>query len=102
MHCFLAFDSNRKKNLHYPYSTCGCYDGRHACSHFAGFLLLIRCVQRCDHNQNTFENSLPNNPLKLQNQITLIECAGFTNKYKVSKKMKLQENKILSCNENGD
>ena len=77
-HCtmFLFFDIHAKKLLHYPYSICGSYDGRHVCSHFARFLFLIRCVQHCDFPQDYFENSLPSNPTDFQNKTTLIENVG--------------------------
>ena len=78
---------------------CGCYDGRHACSHLTAFLHLIRCAQRCDHKQEYFEKSMPDNPIKLQNFITLIENIGLTNKRKKARNLMLNENKILTCAE---
>ena len=86
---FLAFDVKTKKLLFYPYSTCGCYDGRHVCSHIASFLLFIRCIQRCDYNQELFEKSFPTNPIKLQNCITLIEHLGYSDQHITSKRKKL-------------
>ena len=38
----LAFDLLSKDVLSYPYSLCGCYDGRHFCSHVSVFMFLIR------------------------------------------------------------
>ena len=86
---FLAFNANTLEILFYPYSICGCYDGRHACSHVAAFMLLIRCIQRCEYNQELFENSFPANPIKLQNCITLIEHLGYLGENIISKRKKV-------------
>ena len=48
---FLSFGLNTKHILFYPCLMCGCYDGRHVCGHFNGFLFLILFTQRCDMNQ---------------------------------------------------
>ena len=39
---FLAFNIDAKELLPCPCSMCGCYDGRHFCSHESGFLFFIR------------------------------------------------------------
>ena len=83
---FLAFDTQIKKILFYPYSICGCYDGRHMHSYFAAFLYLIRCAQQYDCKQEDFEKSLPDNLIKLQNFIALIENIGLRNKRKKARK----------------
>ena len=88
---FLAFDLSNNELLLYPYSICGCYDSRQVCSHFGGFLLLIQCIQKCEDNQELFEQSFPANPISLQNSITLIEYVGFSEKYKISKRKKVEE-----------
>ena len=87
---FLAFNLNMEEILFYPYYACGCYNGRHVCSHFAAFLLLIRCIQRCDLNQDQFEKSLPCNPLNIKNCITLIEHVGYSGQCKISRRKKLE------------
>ena len=92
---FLGFDLNSKNMLFYPYSICGCYDGRHACSHFTSFLLLIRRAQRCDFNQDTFEKAFPGNPTHFQNKITLIENTVMQQYSRKAKRKKTNENILL-------
>ena len=72
---FLSFDALNKKLLSYPCSMCGCYDGRHYCSHLLAFTFYIRCAQRCKKNRDDFENSLPESPMSMQNELTLIQNA---------------------------
>ena len=69
----LSFDARSKQVLHYPYSTCGCYDGRHFSSHLLSFLLFFRCAKNVESNCEEFEKSIPENPVLLHNVITLIE-----------------------------
>ena len=84
----LAFDLATKSILPHPYSVCRCYDGRHNCSHLGGLILFFRCAQRCDSNQEYFENKFPENPIKLQDSISLIENVCMSPAYKKSKKAK--------------
>ena len=96
---FVSFDLSTKELLYYPYSICGCYDGRHVCSHFAAFLFFIRCAQMCDFNREMFENALPENPVKSQNTLTLIENMSSTENRKKAMKRKADKKALLNCNE---
>ena len=100
-HCtvHLAFNADAKNMLHYPCTICGCYDGRHICSHITGFLLFIRCAQRCDFNKDMFEKSLPASPIALQNKLTLIENIVCTEALKNAKRKRAHELSVLSCKE---
>ena len=73
---------------------------KHTCSHLLAFMLSIRRVQICDYNQHTFESKNPENSIKLQNSLTLIEHVLNYEYLKVSKKKKNIENKLISCGEN--
>ena len=99
---FLVFDMNIKNILFYPCSMRGYYDGCNACSHFTEFLLLIRCIQRCDFNQELFEQLFPENPSKSQNCNTLIVHVGFSDEYKIVKIKKWNKLQLLSNNENSN
>ena len=97
---YLVFDISTKNILPHPHSMCGCCDGRHRCSHVGGLILLIRCAQRCDSNQEHFENKFPENPIKLQDSITLIENIGVSQECKKCRKRKVNENQIESSRNN--
>ena len=88
-----------KELLAYLHTICGCYDGRHYCSHITGFLLFIRLAQMCQDNQDIFESSFPENPISLQNTLTLIENTSFTTSCKESRKRTAEEKELLSRNE---
>ena len=77
----LSFNLNTKELLPYPHSTCGCYDGRHKCSHMPGFSLFIRCAQRCDISCEIFGKDFPESPVKLQNYLTLIENVAYSREH---------------------
>ena len=95
----LAFNALTKNLLPYPYSICGCYDGRHCCSHISGFLFFIRCAQRCDFNQDVFEETFPQNPTKVQSTLTLIENVSFTDSHQKSRKRTIRETQLVTCEE---
>ena len=88
-----------KETLTHPCTTCGCYDGRHVCSHLLAFLLLIRCVQQSDVDKQKFESKMPKNPILIQNALTLVENVSSTDSYKNAKRIKLEEDKTLKCDE---
>ena len=90
---FLAFDTAKNEILPYPPSTCEFYDGRNVCSHLLAFMLFIRCVQICEHDQCVFEIKMPENPIKLQSCITLIEHVVNYDYLKDHKKRKTIKNK---------
>ena len=96
---FASFDLRAKKLLHYPYSACGYYDGRHVCSHFASFLFFVHCAQMCNYNQTIFESTLPENPIKLQNTLTLIENVSNNESRIKAAKRKFHEKESLHCND---
>ena len=81
-----------KNILPYPYSICGYYDGHHYCLHIDRLNLLFRCTQRCDLNQEHFENKFPENPIKIQDSIILIENFRVSQEYKNCRKRKVNEN----------
>ena len=68
-----TFEFIKKKLLCYPHSACGCCDGRRVCSHMKGFLLFIRCGQKCYFNRDFFEKAIPENHIALNNALMLIE-----------------------------
>jgi len=43
---YLAFGGQCKEMFGYPYSCCGCYDGRGLCSHLLALLLEFMLIQR--------------------------------------------------------
>ncbi len=53
---FMAFDAEGEI-LAYPYSCCGCYDGRGFCSHLLAMLFAFGEIKRC-HNMNFFLKGL--------------------------------------------
>ena len=96
----LSFNLITKELLPYPHSTCGCYDGRHKCSHMSGFALFIRCAQRCDVSCEIFEKDFPESPVKLQNYLTLIENVAYSGECARCRKKITLEDKTLHCDEN--
>ena len=88
---FLALDAHEKNILCYPCSARELHTGRNACTHITILLFFIRRTQRCDFNQDHFENSLPDNPIKLQNCITLIEHVGSADECKKAKKINMKQ-----------
>ena len=52
---------------------CKCYYGRHYYSHLSANILCIRCAQRYQKSQVSFETLMPANLTSLQNTFTLIE-----------------------------
>lgn len=76
-HVFLCFDYDKykpRKILPYPYSCCGCYDGRNSslCSHLLGFSVVLMLAQHAP-SQSEFEWVMPDSPLKIQMLPLLIE-----------------------------
>jgi hypothetical protein len=70
---YLAFDVNTGGVLGYPFSCCGCYDGRTFCSHLLAKLLAFRQVQRCTSIE-AFKEIWPPPPTRSQGIPTLFEC----------------------------
>ena len=91
---FLAFGTEKNVILPNPRTMCGCCNGMQACSHSLAFMLFIKCVQRCGYDQHTFESKISENPIKLQNSLTLIEHVVNNEFLKVSKKRKTIENEL--------
>ena len=73
---YLAFDSSGCL-LEYPFSCCGCYDGRGCCSHQLAELVLFRLIQRAP-SQAVFEEVMPDPPHNIQNVPTMVEFACLT------------------------
>ena len=93
-HCtaFVSFDLQSKEFLNYPFTVCGYYDGRHVCSHVLGFLLFIRCAQSCTGVYEEFESIVSENPISLQNTLTLFENVVFNdNRVKGQRKRRSTE-----------
>ena len=101
-HCTacVSFDLISGELITCPHTICGCYDGRHACSHLLGFLCFVRGVQRSDTNQEQFERKIPNSPIALQSALTLIDDISHTDSFIVSRQKLLEENKVLKCTDN--
>lgn len=57
---------SRLKLLDFPYSCCGCYDGRGPCSHCTATLLLFHQAGRSESEQD-FISRLPPSPTEAQN-----------------------------------
>jgi hypothetical protein len=68
---YVAFDMDGKFCV-YPFSCCGCYDGRGCCSHQLAMLGLFRQIKRAT-SQAAFEKAMPPPPIDVQNIPTLIE-----------------------------
>jgi hypothetical protein len=81
---YLCYDSNTKDPLPYPFSCCGCYDGRGFCSHLLATLSVFRLVQKFT-DQRTFENTMPPSPIDL----TPILIEGITIKEYMKRNKKL-------------
>jgi hypothetical protein len=71
---FIAFHAESGDVLGYPYSCCGCYDGRTFCSHLLANLLAFRQVQRYGSVER-FEEIWPKSPTGTQGFPTLVEYA---------------------------
>lgn len=71
---YLAFDLRTTRLLAYPYSVCGCYDGRGLCSHLLCSLGIFRVVQRLA-NESLVLKLMPEAPNKYQNMPVLLEAA---------------------------
>jgi hypothetical protein len=71
---YLAFCASTGHVLGYPYSCCGCYDGRGFCSHLLATLCVFRLVQNCV-SKDVFEAAMPVPPTYSQNVPTLLEAA---------------------------
>jgi hypothetical protein len=82
---YLCYDSTTKKPLLYPFSCCGCYDGRGFCSHLLATLSVFRLIQKCT-DQRTFEKAMPPSPIDLTpiliEGLTIKEYITRNNKYK--------------------
>ena len=82
---FLTFayeeeNQNTRKLQKYPYSCCGCYQGRGSCSHKGGLLMLIADIQ-LEHSiggsQEIFEKIYPPSPLAFQKLPIPVEFIGL-------------------------
>jgi len=88
---YLAFDSADGSLLPYPFSCCGCYDGRGCCSHQLAKLGVFRLIQHSP-SQSCFEEAMPVSPYLLQNIPTLVESVAiveFEKRSKAAKKRRL-------------
>jgi 5'-3' exonuclease len=87
--CFDVSHRKRKKRrvLDYPYSCCGCPNGRGFCSHCLGFLMTCMVAQRTK-NQCRFERIMPESPLETQNAPLLIELLTVGDSFSKSKAQK--------------
>ena len=93
---FLGFNSVIKELLPYLHTICGYYDSRNFCLYIICFLLFIRLAQMYPFNENIFESLFPENSIRLQNTLTLIENTSFTNFYKIARNRTAQEKMLLS------
>lgn len=74
---YLAFSVDDGRFLAYPFSCCGCYDGRGLCSHQLGNLCVFQLIQK-EESQQLFEDAMPDPPCDSQNIPTLIESMGLS------------------------
>ena len=95
----LHFNHATKGLFPHPCSICGCCDGRNYYSYTSGFLFSIGCAQMHHFNQDSFQNSLPENPIKVQNVLVLIESISFTDLLKKSKKGQFEKHICFSAME---
>jgi hypothetical protein len=71
---YLCFDSHESCDiLDFPYSCCGCPNGRGFCSHCLGLLLLFHVIQTEATNLNEFSSVYPESPKTTQKFPMLIE-----------------------------
>jgi hypothetical protein len=74
---YLCFDDDSKnidqqRVLPYPYSCCGCHNGRGFCSHCLGMLGLFMLIQE-EVDRDFFESYMPESPIDTQVVPILIE-----------------------------
>lgn len=86
---FVSFDTATGTVQRYPFSICGCYDGRGFCSHLLASLLVFELVQY-SKNKAEFEECMPVSPVKLQGVPTLAE--NFTAPERDARKQATKDN----------
>ena len=69
---FMVFDASGGEVLPYPFTCCGCYDGRTFCSHLLAQLLAFWQIQRCN-SWAAFVEIWPPLPTPTQGIPTLFE-----------------------------
>jgi 5'-3' exonuclease len=90
---YLAFDSSGCL-LQYPFSCCGCYDGRGCCSHQLAKLVLFGLIQNSP-SQAVFEEVMPDPPHDIQNVPTMVEFACLAEIEKRRKARKKEERALV-------